>query len=205
MAKEVNKTSIEAATRKAQTLPESTQFAISVALPNIVNGAFWGFTEVENVKPYATALKADKNITLRKIQNGCILEVNPSYICTAMSYIDASVVTQKDVAEMQEGVAKACAVFEKFLVTKSKVGFSGYIGIYCTNDVSSIIYKGNTFPAFRLPLEQVVSYLAKYGYSIVTKNAVYPASTICNANIADVWDSIIMSPTHTGCFLSIRK
>lgn len=35
---------------KAQKLPESVQFAIITALPNIVNGAFWGFEEVKKVQ-----------------------------------------------------------------------------------------------------------------------------------------------------------
>ena len=125
-------------------------------------------------------------------------------MCSSDLYIDANAVTQKDIQEMNEGISKACAVFEKFLVTKKKTGaFRGYIGIYCINDVSTILYKGNSFPAFRLPLEQVIAYLSKYGYSVATKSGTYRADQICNANIAQVWDSIVMSPTHTGCFLEI--
>lgn len=205
MGRDVDKKVINAATQKAQTLPESTQFAMAIALPNIVNGAFWGFSTVGEVSKYAEALKKDDNISLRKLWgNDVIVEVNPSYICSAMSYVDASVVTQADVAKMNEGIQRACAVFEKFLAQKTKLGYSGNIGIYCVNDVSSIVYKGQTYPAFRLPLNQIVAYLARYNWKINTNSGAVYANSIGN-RVAEVWDSIVMSPTHTGVFLSVSS
>lgn len=205
MGKDVDKSVISAATQKAQTLPQSTQFALATALPNITNGAFWGFTTVSEVSKYAEALKKDANISLRKLSgNDVIIEVNPNYICSAMSYVDASVVTQEDVKRMNEGIRKACAVFEKFLAQKTKLGYSGNIGIYCTNDVSSIVYKGQTFPAFRLPLNQIVAYLARYNWKINTKSGAVYANEIGN-RVSEVWESIVMSPTHTGVFLSVSS
>ena len=205
MGREVDKNVIDAATKKAQTLPASTQFALATALPNIVNGAFWGFSNVKDCQKFAEELKGDPNISLKKLSgDDVIVEVNPNYICSAMASIDASVVTPTDIAKMNEGVQKAGAVFEKFLVQKSKTGFSGYIGIYCINDVASIVFKGKTYPAFRLPLNQIVAYLAKYGWNINTSQGTIPASAIGN-NAAAVWASIIMSPTHTGVFLPVSS
>lgn len=206
MKKEVDKAVIEASTKKAQTLPESTQFALVTALRNISNGAFWGFTTVREVKKFAEELKKDSNIALRKLKgDDVILEVSPSYICSAMAYIDPSVVTQEDVAKMNEGIQKACAVFEKFLSRKTKEGYKGYIGIYCVNDVSSINFKGTTFPAFRLPLNQIVAYLARYNWKI---NLADGSSVFANSignRIGDVWQSIVMSPTYTGVFLNVSS
>ena len=205
MGREVDKNVISAATRKAQTLPASTQFALATALPNIVNGAFWGFSSVRECKKFAEELKGDANISLRKLSgDDVIVEVNPSYICSAMASIDASVVTQADVAKMNEGIQKAGAVFEKFLSQKSKTGYSGLIGIYCTNDVSAIAIKGKTYPAFRLPLNQIVAYLARYSWKIVTPAGSIPANAVGN-NANAIWQSIVMSPTHTGVFLHVSS
>lgn len=205
MGKEVDKSVIDAATKKAKTMPASTQFALATALPNIVNGAFWGFSNVRECQKFADELKGDPNISLKKLGSGdVVVEVNPNYICSAMASIDASVVTQADVAKMNEGVQKAGAVFEKFLTQKTKSGYNGYIGIYCTNDVASIVLKGKSYPAFRLPLNQVVAYLAKYGWNIITPQGSIPASAIGN-NASAVWASIIMSPTRTGVFLPVSS
>lgn len=205
MGREVDKGVIEASTKKAQNLPASTQFALATALPNIVNGAFWGFSTVRDCQKFAEELKGDPNISLKKLSgDDVIVEVNPNYICSAMASIDASVVTQAEITKMNEGVQKAGAVFEKFLSQKSKTGYSGYIGIYCTNDVASIVLKGKSYPAFRLPLNQIVAYLAKYGWKINTSIGQIPANAIGN-NVSAVWASIIMSPTHTGVFLPVSS
>lgn len=205
MGREVDKSVIEASTKKAQNLPASTQFALATALPNIVNGAFWGFSNVRECQKFADELKNDSNISLKKLTSGdVVVEVNPSYICSAMASIDSSVVTDTEISKMNAGVQEACAVFEKFLTQKSRKGYNGYIGIYCTNDVSTIVLKGKPYPAFRLPLNQIVAYLAKFGWSIVTPQGAIPANAI-GSNASAVWDSIIMSPTRTGVFLPVRS
>ena len=52
--------------KKAKQLPASVQYAIVQVLPNILNGAFWGFTDLNDIKNHYETLKGDKNITLRK-------------------------------------------------------------------------------------------------------------------------------------------
>ena len=51
----------KASAEKAKNLPPSTQYAIVTALPNILNGAFWGFDSVKNAKAHYDALMKDKN------------------------------------------------------------------------------------------------------------------------------------------------
>ena len=205
MGREVDKSVISAATTKAKSLPASTQFALATALPNIVNGAFWGFSNVKECQKFSEELKNDANLSLKRLSgDDVIVEVNPNYICNAMATIDASVVTPADIQKMNEGIQKACAVFEKFLSQKTKTGYSGYIGIYCINDVASIVLKGKSYPAFRLPLNQIIAYLAKYGWKINTSIGQIPANAIGN-NASAVWSSIIMSPTHTGVFLPVSS
>ena len=52
MGNQSNNSSVDYA-KKAKNLPVSTQFAIVTVLPNIANGAFWGFSTVTYAQKYA--------------------------------------------------------------------------------------------------------------------------------------------------------
>lgn len=192
--------------KKAKSLPESTQFAIIKVLPNIRNGAFWGFTDRKAIEDRIEALKGDKNITARLLGNACLIEVSPAYMIQAVQAVNPSALSNQDVAMMSESRNKAVYELEHFLIRKGKVsgGFGGTIGIYCVNDVTTISYKGVTYPAFRVSMEQLLQYLAKYGYQIRVGNNFVPASQAGNAG-QELWSSTKLSPTKTGIFVDIKS
>ena len=191
--------------KKAKQLPPSVQYAIVKVMPNIMNGAFWGFESMKGVKEHIEALQADKNIIVRKIADYCILEINPSYMLQAVRVIDANAINQSDMNNIKEAMDKAHLELERFLVRKAKdkAGFGGTVGIYCTNDVTTIKYKGTTYPAFRLGINDVLGFLDNYNYSIqVGGNFVSPREAFGAGQ--PLWDSMILSPTKTGVFINIR-
>lgn len=190
--------------KKAKNLPVSTQVAIVTVLPNIANGAFWGFTTVNEVKEYAEDLKKDSNIQLRRVGNNVIVEVTPNYLLQATATVGQELVTQKDVDRMTSFSAKAVVEFEKFLLNKGKKGFSGLIGIYCTNDTTSISYKGTSYPAFRLPLSKALQICNKFKY-MVKVNGQWIAPQQAMSSGQALFDSLIVSPTKTGVFIEIRS
>ena len=51
--------------KKAKQMSPSVQYAITTALPNISNGAFWGFTDLNGIKNHIDTIKPDSNITAR--------------------------------------------------------------------------------------------------------------------------------------------
>ena len=191
--------------QKAQQLPASTQFAIVTALPNIVNGAFWGFTTVRDAHVHAEAFKVDKNIQARKLGNACLIEVNPDYLLKAVAMINPNLVTQADVQSMMKGRADAEAAFEKFLVNKGEKGnFSGLVGIYCINDSTAITYKGVAYPAFRLSIRIVLDLCNTYGFDVEVNGAfVSPAQAMQSGT--DLFNSMILSPTNTGIFIRLKS
>lgn len=204
MAAQNNNSSIDYA-KKAKSFPESTQFAIVTVLPNIANGAFWGFTSVAETKKFAEELKKDKNIQLRLIgSKDVIVEVDPSYLINVTSSVSKDLINQKDIARMQDMSIKAVADFEKFLINKAKKGFEGLIGIYCTNDTTSISYKGTSYPSFRLPVVKVLQICNDFKYLVKVKGQWVSPSNAMNAG-KDLFESLILSPTKTGAFIEIKS
>ena len=190
---------------KAKQLPASTQFAIVTVLPNIVNGAFWGFTTVKDAYEHAEALKGDVNIQLRKLGNACLVEVNPDYLTKAVALVNPDLITQNDMNNMVRGRAEAEAAFEKFLIrTGEKGNFSGLVGIYCVNDSTSIKYKGVSYPAFRLSIKKVLELCKKWGYSVLVGGQYIDPSNAAQAGGA-LFESMQLSPTNTGIFINIKS
>ena len=191
--------------KKAKQLPPSTQYAIVTVMPNIMNGAFWGFDSIKNVQQHFQALSEDQNIVARKLANDCLLEVQPSYLLSVVQMIDSQAITQNDIENIKRKQSEAHLDFEKFLIRSGKKngGFSGRIGIYCTNDTSVIKSKGVSYPAFRLNIAETLGYLGQYGYGVQVGNSIMTAQDAYNSGQA-IWDSMELSPTKTGIFVNIQ-
>ena len=203
---EAVKNAANVAGKNAKALSEGMQYALITCLPNIGNGAFWGFDTLQNVKKHADVIKSDNNITARKLANtGCIIEVDPNYIMTAAVSALPGAINQNDIAGMKKAMGEAEAEFIKFLIKKGKTGnFVGKIGIYCINDSTSITLKGVSYPAFRLPISKVLDICNKLGYQIkVGVNFIAPVQAIQAGNA--LFDSFELSPTKTGVFCEIKS
>lgn len=199
-----------ASAAKAKQFSPGVQYAITCCLGNIMNGAFWGFTDMSGVKEHIEAIReAAPNIVARQLGNACLIEVAPQYILGAVQAIDPQALSQQDIQNITMAQAEAHMAFEKFLLAKGKKSckegqaFSGTVGIYCTNDVTTIAYKGINYPAFRLGIQDVLSYLNTYGYTVQVGSSFVSPSEAMNAG-ATLWGSMHLSPTKTGVFLNIR-
>lgn len=195
--------------KKAKQLSPGAQYAITTALPNVANGAFWGFTTMQGVQQHIASIRdSGGNILARKVGNSCLLEVNPAYLLQSVQMIDPNLFDQEMINSINKARAEAHVAFEKFLIARgkevSKTGrnYAGTIGIYCTNDVTTIAYKGVNYPAFRLASSDVLGYLSKYGYMVAVNGNYCPAQQASQAGQA-LWDSMRISPTKTGVFLDI--
>ena len=191
--------------KRAKALSPSIQYAIVTVMPNIVNGAFWGFTDMKSIQEHIEAIKnSEGNLTVRKLGNACLIEANPNYLVKAIGAVDSNALTQKDLQVMTQKRAEAQIAFEKFLIAKGKseYPFGGTIGIYCTNDVTTISYKGTNFPAFRVDIVTALGLLSKYGYTVKVKDKFVSAQQASQAGQA-LWDSTTLASTKTGIFIDI--
>lgn len=193
--------------KRAKALSPSIQYAIVTVMPNIINGAFWGFTDMKSIQEHVEAIKnSNGNLTVRKLGNACLIEANPNYLVKAIGAIDSNALTQKDLQIMNQKRAEAQIAFEKFLIAKGKANtpFGGTIGIYCTNDVTTISYKGTNYPAFRVDIVTTLGLLSKYGYNIKIGGQFISAQQASQAGQV-LWDSAILAPTKTGIFIDIQS
>lgn len=206
---QVNKDKANASAQRAKQMSPSIQYAIVQVLPNIVNGAFWGFTDMKGIQEHIEAIKGSEGkIVARQLGNACLIEVTPQYLIQAVGQIDPNAVTQKDVQVMTQKRAEAQIAFEKFLISKGKSSektgskFAGTIGIYCTNDVTTINYKGTSYPAFRVDMITALGLLNKYGYNIRVNGQFISAQQASQSGQA-LWSSTVLAPTKTGLFIDI--
>ena len=123
----------------------------------------------------------------------------------AVQVVDPKAVMQSDIDNIKKAQANAIIGFEKFLIARGKQNgqFQGAIGIYCTNNVETIKFKGTSYPAFRLNLQDSLSLLGKYGYGVVVKGQIKSAKDAYESGQA-IWDSMKVSPTKTGIFINIQ-
>lgn len=208
-SKDNTRVKASAAAQKAKQMSPSIQYAIVQVLPNIVNGAFWGFTDMKGIQEHIEAIKASNGqIVARQLGNACLIEVVPQYLIKAVSQIDSNAVTNKDVQVMSQKRAEAQIAFEKFLISRGKSSaktgkpFAGTIGIYCTNDVTTISYKGVSYPAFRVDMITALGLLDRYGYTVRVNNQFIPAKQASQAG-QSLWSSVTLAPTKTGLFIDI--
>lgn len=192
--------------KRAQNLPASLQFAIVTLLKNIPNGAFWGFTSYTDAKKYAEALKQDSNIAARRIgkDDAVLIEISPDYLLKAVSAVDATLLNQTDIQNMQKGIATAGAQMEKFLISKADKNYSGLVGIYCINDTPTITYKGTAYPAFRINIMTALNALANWGYCVRVGDKFVTPQVAAQAG-ADLFASMQLSPTSTGIFMQVKS
>lgn len=190
-----------------QKLPESTQFAICRCLPNLPYGANWGICETEDVKERLEFLRKDRNLFVLPVVNGCVLQVARGYLETACNSTLGDLVKQKDIVYMNEMAKKAEVALRKFIESKKKKGgYSGMLGIYCTNITSNIRYKDVDYPAFRMDLQSALTVLQQYGCGVVIEGELQqPANvlSLITSNPKSVSKSLIMSPTKTGVFIKV--
>lgn len=197
--------------KRAQSLPESVQFALITCLPNVPLGACWGFSTDKKALPYVSALSTDKNVIARRVQGGILVEVLPDYILRAITAVDPSLLTPQDINKMKESLADTYAKFEKWLGSSNRhMGEEVVLGIYCTNEVSSIKYKNTSVPAFRINLVNALALLEKYGFAVAFTGTdgkqtkfMYPRAAMNNLNAA--YGGLMLSPTGTGVFIKVKK
>ena len=196
----------EAAKKAIESMTPGALFAFQLAARNIKDGVFWGFTDMASVQKHAEAIKADQNIVARKVgTKDCIIEVNPQYMLSHLLSIAPDAFSKKDIQHIQDNMGSAVVEFQKFLINKgiNTPGYGSTIGIYCTNNVTSIAYKGVSYPAFRVNMDMAMNVFARLGYSVKVKGSFIPAAQAMGAG-ADLWASTQLSPTKTGVFLNIK-
>lgn len=195
--------------KRAKQLSPSVQYAIRTALANIMNGAFWGFTDMKNIQSHIEAIKAEPNITARKLGNACLIEVQPGFLLNAVQAIDPNAITQGDLNNIQRSMAEALVAFERFLIRYGKQiengkAFQNIVGIYGITDMECVVMQGTNYPAFRVSMGDALRLLAQYGYEINVGGQFMKPMQAIDAGEA-LWESATLSPTKKCVFIDIKS
>ena len=192
--------------KRASNFPLSTQFALIKALPNCSNGAFWGFTNIKEIKDFGVAkeLMTDKNLKVKQLDNDAvIIEVLPNYLISAIKMVDPNLFNDKVGNNMQSKMVEAEAQFEKWLASHAD-NYKGLLGIYCTNETTTITYNNKSYPAFRVNETTVLNLLNKWHYIMLDKdNKPYAPKTVKENNA--FFKMSHLSPTLTGIFIKVAS
>lgn len=185
--------------------PKSVGVAITLIAPNIANGAFWGFLDVDTVKKYHESLSKDKNIVIRKLAgNDCLIEINPTYLIKSIQAAGTDMLGKGDLEAMKGGIVSAEVDLTKWLLSHGRTGFAGVIGIYCVNDTTAIVLDNVTYPAFRVSLGDALKIFSNCGYSVkVGGTFVSPMDAMQSGQ--KLWESVKLAPSKTGVFIAIRS
>ena len=197
------------ASKNLNKFDEGTQFAVMKVLPNVLNGAFWGFCPENEMQRHLKSLSANSSIKVNAIQKGYLVEIEPAYCIRVLQAVDPATVTQKDIDVMRNAVAEAQISFEKFLINKGKKPdpntnqpYCDHIGVYCVNDVTTICHKGTNYAAFRLDANNFCALLSKYKYLINNNGKWSDPYQLLQSG--EIYKLMVISPTKTGAFIQIR-
>lgn len=202
-----NDKATQLAHKAVEAMSPGALYAFVVVAKNLKTGVFWGFTDLNSVKEHVNEIKSDPNLKVRKVgEKDCIVEVQPDYVLKNIVTVAPDAFSQQDLNKMQKNMGEAYVQFEKFLCNKgiAQEGFGSTIGIYSTNNVTSISYKGIAFPAFRLNMEMALNILAECGYLVKVGGQLVPAQQAMQMGEA-LWKSTKFSPTKTGIFINIKS
>lgn len=187
--------------------PEGAQFAIVTAGANSKNGCFWGFSNVRTLRNKIEAIKKETYITVRRLANeDCLIEIEPDSMLNILQKANPNLFTAKDVQDAMNMMAEAKADFIKYMLSNGKKSIddqNNTIGIYCINDVATIRYKGQAFPAFRLNLQTLLPLMDQYQYGFVFDGKVITARQLMNLG-PQVYERFTLSPTKTGIFVQVK-
>lgn len=191
----------------ATNFPEGAQFAIVVAGANSKSGCFWGFSDVRTLRNKIEAIKQEPDIQVKRLANeACLVEINPNRMFDILRAANPNLFTAKDVHDAKQMMEEAEQDFVKYLILNGKKSLdkqNNTIGIYCVNDVTTIKYKGQSFPAFRINLNTALRLMDTYQYGFVIDGKVITPKQLASIEETAL-SKFVLSPTKTGVFVQVK-
>lgn len=188
--------------------PEEEQLAVGAISKNVLNGCSWEF--LRKSPEYTRAIEAFRRNPRVSIQEvvynhhsnitGYLVSMDMGYLCNLLIKEAPGLLRQEDLKRAQEHRQEAI----KSLFNKMRSGYSGRIGIYCTNDSKSITIQGKTFPAYAVSLREMLQIAERAGYGVVVGGAVRHPQEVLKREDA-VLRALEVAPSGNAIFINISK
>lgn len=187
--------------------PIEEQIAIGVISKNVQNGCSWEFVrknpEVErhlsdfaknpHVSVEEVTYSHDKRIT------GYLVSMDLQYMLEVLGKEAPGLISAKDLQHISQHRQKAILELTKLIGNKK---FRGRIGIYCTNDSSTITRDGTVYPAFAITLGELLQVCVKCGYGVVIDNIPRNPNDVYQRSKA-VLKAATVAPSSNAIFFDI--
>lgn len=154
--------------------PIEEQIAIGVISKNVMNGCSWEFIRHNReVEKNLEAFKNNPHVSLQQVTyshdkgiTGYMVSMDFQYMLNLLRKEAPGLFTEADLQHISHHRQNALTSLAKMMASK----FRGRIGVYCTNDSSTITKDGKSYPAFAITFVELLQLCQKCGYGVVVDN-----------------------------------
>lgn len=188
------------------TQPAEEALAVGLIGKNVLNGCSWEFVKNNfDVRRLLDAFQKNPNCSVQTVtynhqknQTGYLLYMKMGRLLELLGPSCGGPLIASDVELAQKHRNEASMA----LVKKMQSGYSGQIGIYCTNDTQTITVKGNAYPAYSVTLKELCTACGQLGYGIVVSGQTRDPREVLAREDA-VLKALLVAPSSNALFINI--
>lgn len=180
--------------------PIEEQIAVGLISANILNGCSWEFTRNNiDVKKNMGAFNKSQSCNAVKVGNGYLVTMSMGRIVQILEKEAMGIFNAKDLQLAQQHRKEALVELDK----KLRSGYQGMMGIFCTNDSTSITIDGNRYPAYAVTLQELLTVCIRNGYGVVCDQLRKPQEVA--AQSTKVIERLHMAPSGNALLITVKK
>ena len=153
--------------------PIEVLIAVGLISKNVLNGCSWEFTRDKvEIKKHLQEFQKSKYVSAQEVTYnheknimGYLIYMKFDALLNLLAKEAPGLITQKDIQIANKNREQSILSLANLM----KKGFTGRIGIYCTNDSQAITIQGKTFSAFAVTFKELLQICSSQGYGILVK------------------------------------
>lgn len=186
--------------------PVEEQLAVGIISKNVLNGCSWELCRMDpQLRRYENEFAQSKTCSLQKITynrqqgvQGYLVYMQMGRLLELLGPNNKGPLIASDLELARKHREEAGVA----LIERIKSGYTGKIGIYCTNDTQTITVSGKTFPAYAVTLKELCMFCGKTGYGIVIGGEPRDPQEVLRREDA-VIESLLVAPSSNAMFIDI--
>ena len=188
-------------------LPEEEQLAVTLISKNVVNGCSWEFVrDKTKLRRMEKNFQKNPNVSLTPVVyhhgkpevSGYLVYMKLNYLLTTLHSASPNLINADDAKKASEKRQTACMNLAK----KMQKGYSGRIGIYCTNDSENITISSKSYPAYAVTFGEFCEIALKMNYGVKFSGGIANANQ-CMQNAAKVIAGCEVAPSSNALLIDI--
>lgn len=186
--------------------PVEEQLAVGIISKNVLNGCSWELVRMDpQLRRYEKEFAESKTCSLQKVTynrqqgvQGYLVYIQMSRLLEILGPNNKGPLIASDLEIAKKHREEAGTA----LIDRIKSGYSGKIGIFCTNDSQTITVSGKTYPAYAVTLKELCMFCDKTGYGIVVGGEPRDPKQVLQREDA-VIENLLVAPSSNALFIDI--